>query len=274
MRLSRTITAPTASRGHVERVATSCAMRMKYSSQEGRAFFSASWELEVSMVGSSKGSIESVSSVAQSRNDKWVVVEFGIDGGGVEDHVGVFAGEALDTGNGRDRVEAGDPGSTLLLELVYGCREASPRRQHRVEDEDQVLIQVAWEVDVVLDRLGRLLVALQAHKADRRRRQQGESAVEHTKTGPQDRDEADGAGDLLDFRLGEGGTDPDLARGHVPRSLGDHDQGELLHGLPEVDGLSPFVAQDSELVAAQGTVNDVEVLHVWGGLTHTAGKPL
>src|SRR5918994_2389860 len=116
MRLSRTITAPTASRGHVERVATSCAMRMKYSSQEGRIFFSVSWEFEVSMVGSSKGSIESVSSVAQARDDKRVVVEFGIDCGGVEGHVGVFAREALDTGNCRDRVEAGDPGRTLLLE--------------------------------------------------------------------------------------------------------------------------------------------------------------
>src|SRR5918993_256163 len=273
MRLSRTITAPTASRGHVERVATSCAMLMKYSSQEGRIFFSVSWEFEVSMVGSSKGSIESVSSVAQARDDKRVVVEFGIDCGGVEGHVGVFAREALDTGNCRDRVEAGDPGRTFLLELVYGGREAPARRQHRVEDEDQVLIQVAWEVDVVLDRLGRLLVALEAHKADRRRRQQGESPVEHTETGAQDRDEADGAGDLLDLRLGQGRTDLDLARGHVLRSLGDHDKREFLHGLPEVDGRGPFVAQDGALVAAQGTVYDVEVLHVRGGLTHTAGKP-
>src|SRR5215210_9333438 len=273
MRLSRTITAPTASRGHVERVATSCAMRMKYSSQEGRTFFSVSWEFEVSVVGSLKGSIESVSGVAQAWDDERVVVEFGIDGGGVEGHVGVLAREAFDTGNCRDRVEAGDPGRTLLLELGYRSREAPPRRQHRVEDEDQVLVEVAREVDIVLDRLGRLLVALQAHKADRRRRQEGEGPVEHAEAGAQDRDEAHGAGDLLDLGLGQGSTDLNLSGRHVPSSLGDHDQRELLHGLPEVDGRGPFVAQDGELVAAQGTVYDVEVLHVRGGLTHIAGKP-
>src|SRR5919112_319461 len=164
MRLSRTITAPTARRGHVERVATSCAMRMKYSSQEGLTFFRASWELEVSTAGSSKGSIETVSGVAQARDDERAVVQFRVDGCGVEGHVGVFAGNPFHARHGGDRVEAGDPGRTLFLELAYGGREAPPRRQHGVQDEDQVLVQVAGEVDVVLDRLGRLLVALEAHK--------------------------------------------------------------------------------------------------------------
>src|SRR5215203_29298 len=195
MRLSRTITAPTASRGHVERVATSWAMRIKYSSQEGRTFFRASWEFEVSTAGSSKGSIESVSGVAEAWDDERAVVQFRVDGGGIEGHIGVLAGNALDTRHRGDRVEAGDPGRPLFLELVYGGREAPPRRQHRVEDEDQVLVQVAREVDVVLDRLGCFLVALEAHKADRRGRQEVECPVEHTEAGPQDGNEADGTGD-------------------------------------------------------------------------------
>src|ERR687890_2800867 len=186
MRLSRTITAPTASRGHVERVATSWAMRMKYSSQEGRTFFRASREFEVSTAGPSKGSIESVSGVAEARDDERAVVQFRVDGGGVEDHVGVLAGNALDPRHGGDRVETGDPGRSLFLELVYGGREASSGCEHGVEDEDQVFVEVAGEVDVVLDRLGRLLVALEAHKADRGGRQEGERAVEHPEAGAQD----------------------------------------------------------------------------------------
>src|SRR5215217_5677162 len=273
MRLSRTITAPTASRGHVERVATSCAMRMKYSSQEGRTFFRASWEFEVSIVGSSKGSIESVSSVAEAWDDERAIVQFRVDGGGVEGYVGVLAGDALDAGRRGDRVEAGDPGRPLYLELAYGGREAPPRRKHGVEDEDQVLVQVAREVDVVLDRLGRLLVALEAHKADRRRRQEGERPVEHTEAGPQDGNEADGTGDLLDLRPGQGCADLDLAGRHIPCGLADEDKGEFLHSLPEVRGRGPLVAQNRELVATQRVVYDVEVLHIGGGLTHTAGKP-
>src|SRR5215203_6341473 len=84
MRLSRTITAPTARRGHVERVATSWAMRMKYSFQEGLSFFSASWELEVSAAGSLKRSIESVSGVAEAWDDERAIVQFRVDGCGVE----------------------------------------------------------------------------------------------------------------------------------------------------------------------------------------------
>src|SRR5919107_507007 len=273
MRLSRTITAPTASLGHVERVATSCAMRMKYSSQEGRTFFRASWEFEVSAVGSLKCSIEPVSGVAEAWDDKRAVVQLGVDGCGVEGHVGVLAGNALDAWHCGDRVEAGDPGRPLFFELVYRGREAPPRREHRVEDEDQVLIKVAREVDVVLDRLGRLLVAPEAHKADRRRRQEGESPVEHPEASPQDRNEADGTGDLLDFGLSQRRADPDLTGGHISCGLSDHNEGELLHGLPEVGGRGPLVAEDRELVAAQRPVYDVEVLHIGSGLTHIAGKP-
>src|SRR5215208_3546547 len=223
MRLSRTITAPTASRGHVERVATSCAMRMKYSSQEGRTLFRAS------AAGSLKGSIESVSGVAEAWDDERAVVQFRVDGGGIEGHIGVLAGNALDTRHRGDRVEAGDPGRPLFLELVYGGREAPPRRQHRVEDEDQVLVQVAREVDVVLDRLGCFLVALEAHKADRRGRQEVECPVEHTEAGPQDGNEADGTGDLLDLRLGQGRADLNLAGRHFSCGLRDHNEGKLLH---------------------------------------------
>src|SRR5687768_16498998 len=127
----------------------------------------------------------------------------------------MLAGNAFDAWHGGDRVEAGDPGSPLFLELVYGGREAPPGREHRVEDEDQVIVQVAGEIDVVFDRLGRLLVALDTHKTYRRPRQEGERPVEHTETGTKDGNEADGTGDLLYLRLGQGSTDPDLAGRHV-----------------------------------------------------------
>src|SRR5919112_2297823 len=132
MRLSRTITAPTASRGQVERVATSCAMRMKYSSQEGRTFLRILWEFEVSDAGSLKGSIQPVSSVAETGDDERAVVQLGVHGGGVEVHVGMHSREALHARYGGDGMEAGDPGSSLLLELVYRGGEAPPCREHRV----------------------------------------------------------------------------------------------------------------------------------------------
>src|SRR3712207_2222486 len=115
MRLSRTTTAPTASRGQVERVATSWAIRMKYSSHDGRARLSAACSREVSTEGSSKRSIEPVSCVAEARHYKRPLVELRVDGGGVEGNVGVQACEPLDARHGCHGVEAGDPGSPFPL---------------------------------------------------------------------------------------------------------------------------------------------------------------
>src|SRR5215212_5243910 len=167
MRLSRTTTAPTASRGHVERVATSCAMRMKYSSQEGRAFFSAACSSEVSIEGSLKRSIQPIPRVAQPRHDKRFFVELRVHGGDVEVYVGILARHLLDAGDGGHGVLARGPVGPVLLELVEGRREASSGREQRVQHQDQILVQSLWQVNLVLDRLSGLLVALKAHKADR-----------------------------------------------------------------------------------------------------------
>src|SRR5829696_8277526 len=272
MRLSRTTTAPTASLGHVERVATSWAIRMKYSSHEGRARFSSACSSEVSTSALSKGSIQPVSRVAEARHDERTLVEFGVYGGGVEPHVGVLPGEALDTGHGGDGVEAGDPGRAFVFQLRQGRREAPPRREHRVEDQHQVVLEVAGKIDVVLDRLGRLLVPEEPHEPDRGLGQQGEGAVEHPEASAQDRDQAYWTRDLLHLRLGERGPDLGRTGGHIAGSFGDHDQGELLHGLPELRGGRPFVAQDGELVPAQRAIYDVEVLRLRFRLTHTAGR--
>src|SRR5215212_4629744 len=163
MRLSRTITAPTARRGHVERVATSCAMRMKYSSHDGRVRLSAGCSWEVSTSTLSKGSIQSVSCVAEAWHDEGGIVQLRIHGGGVEVHVGVFLRETLDARHGGDGVETGDPGRPFVFQLSQGRREATPGREHRVQDEHQVLLEIPRQVHVVLDGLCGLLVAEEAH---------------------------------------------------------------------------------------------------------------
>src|SRR5918995_835256 len=124
IRLSRTITAPTASRGYVERVATSCAMRMKYSSQEGRAFFSAACSCEVSTEGSLKCSIQPISRIAQPRHDKRILVELRVHGGDVEGRGGGLGRHPVDPPHRGHRVAGKDPFRPVLLELVESRREA------------------------------------------------------------------------------------------------------------------------------------------------------
>src|SRR4028119_646529 len=69
-------------------------------------------------------------------------------------------------------------------------------------------LEVAGQVDVVLDRLGGLLVPLQTHKSHRRVGQQGEGTFEHPEAGPEDRYQTDGTGELLSLRTTAGGSAP------------------------------------------------------------------
>src|SRR5918998_5758048 len=118
MRLSRTITAPTARRGQVERVATSWAIRMKYSSQEGRTFFSAACSFVVSTEGSLKRSIQPISRVAKARNNKRPIVQLRVYGGCVEPCIGMFSGHTLDAGRSGYGVQAADPTRPVLFQLA------------------------------------------------------------------------------------------------------------------------------------------------------------
>src|SRR5918995_797735 len=81
-----------------------------------------------------------MSRVAQSRHDKRVLVETRIYGGDIEVYVGIFARHPLDTGHGCHGVQTRDPFGPVLLELMEGRREAPSGREHRVQDQDQVLV--------------------------------------------------------------------------------------------------------------------------------------
>ena len=225
----------------------------------------------MSTAGSSKGSIESVSGVAEAWDDERAVVQFGVDGGGVEGHVGVLAGNAFDARHGGDSVEARDPGrpSSLSLSMVA---ERLPGSEHRVEDEYQVLVQVAWEVDVVFDRLGRLLVALESHKAHRRRRQEGERPVEHTEAGAQDGNEADGTGDLLDLRLGQGVRIWTWRVGMFPVASATRIRASSFMACLKSAVVVRSSRRTASLWRLKGHLRR-GVSYIGGGLTHTAGKP-
>ena len=64
-------------------------------------------------------------------------------------------------------------------------------REHRVEQEHVALGDVVRQLDVVLDGLERLLVAVEADEADARTGDQREHAVEHPHPGAQDRADRD-----------------------------------------------------------------------------------
>ena len=78
-----------------------------------------------------------------------------------------------------------------LLDVVDRGGGRVAGREHRVEHDHVALGEVGRELDVVLDRLERLLVAVEADEADARARDQREDAVEHPHPGAQHRADGD-----------------------------------------------------------------------------------
>ena len=130
-------------------------------------------------------------------------------------------------GDQRDERDAARAG---VLEGRRPRRGRVARREHRVEHQHVAVGDVRRQLDVVLDGLERLLVAVEADEPDPRDRDQREHAVEHPHPGAQDR--ADGdllARDALGSRALERRLDLDLLDPHLLGRLVGEEQRQLVH---------------------------------------------
>ncbi|MNS89843.1 hypothetical protein D3C72_1238680 [compost metagenome] len=108
---------------------------------------------------------------------------------------GLHRGDAFRRGHQEDALDAAGAGA---LEHVDGGDQGAAGGQHRVQDQRVALFQAAGEPLEIGHRLQGFLVALQAHHAHARGRDQRQHAAEHAQPGAQDRHHGDlGAGDAL-----------------------------------------------------------------------------
>ena len=136
-----------------------------------------------------------------------------------------------------------------LLEHVDRVRGRVAGREHRVEQEHVALGDVGGELDVVLDRLERLLVSVEADEADPRDGDEREDAVEHAH--PRSEDRADRhllARDPVGLRPLERGLDLDLLDSHLLRRLVGEQERQLVDEPAEHLGVGVDVAEQAELV--------------------------
>ena len=104
-------------------------------------------------------------------------------------HVGVGRLHAGDAFRGGEEAEEADVGGAGLLEQRHGGDGGVAGGEHRVERDGDALVEVGRDLGVVLHRLQRGLVAVEADEADARRGDELEHAVEQAVAGAQDRDE-------------------------------------------------------------------------------------
>ena len=139
--------------------------------------------------------------------------------------------DPLGRGDQRDQADRRRP------DPLHGLDRRSRRvsgSEHGVEQDDVAVCDVAGQLDEVLDRLERLLVAEEPDEADTRARDERKHGVEHPDSRTQDR--ADGdllAGDAAPGSPLERRLDLDLLVREILRGLVREEQRELVHELSE-----------------------------------------
>jgi hypothetical protein len=165
----------------------------------------------------------------------------------------------LDPFRGGDQADERDRAGAGVLDLRDRGDARVPGREHRVEHDRVALAEVVGQLDVVLDRLERLLVAVHADEADPCARDQRQRPFQHAHACTQDRADRDLlARDALGPHHLERRLDLDRLGGEVLGRLVGQEQRELVDELPEVDGGRVLVAEVRELVLDQRMGDDRE----------------
>ncbi len=172
---------------------------------------------------------------------------------------GLHGGEAL---GGSHEVHRADVLAAARLEGVDGVDGGAARGEHRVDDDDDGVIDIRGHLAVVLTGLVRHLVALHANEAHVGGGQQGEHAVDEADASADDGDDGDEV--VLEHRevaLADGRLHLGELGGQVARHLVGHEHGDLVEQGAEVAGVGLLAAHPRQLVLDQGVVEHVHFAH-------------
>src|SRR5437899_13104462 len=96
--------------------------------------------------------------IAGTGQDVAVVVELAVERGGEDGDVGVGLEHAAHALGRRDETQEADALGAGVLERVHGvCRRAAGR-EHGIEHEEIARVLAGWDLEVVVDRLERVVL--------------------------------------------------------------------------------------------------------------------
>src|SRR5690242_19012521 len=205
------------------------------------------------------GAEEAISRITKAGDNIPVVVELGIDRGCEYRHVGMDLGEGAGARLGRQDADHLDAPRAGLHQSVDAGDRRMRGGQHRIAHDHVAVAVVARHLEVVLDRLQRPRVAIEADMADAGERHQVVDALGEAKACAQNRRDHQllaveqrrvGAGDRrLDVRLHQG---------EVACRVVAQQQADLAQQAAEVRARGLLVEHLGELVLHQRMADDVD----------------
>ncbi len=126
-----------------------------------------------------------ITRVAQAGENIAQLIKSPIQGGAVDEHIGMCAGEAPYPFGRGDEAKKPNPSCSSALEGCDGGCSAASRGEHRVQQEKISFRRIAGDLEVVIDRLEGVVIAIETDMTHPRRRDETRNAFNHAKPGAQ-----------------------------------------------------------------------------------------
>jgi hypothetical protein len=133
---------------------------------------------------------QTIAGVAETGKNVSVCVEFSVQRCRYDTHVGMFVREILHTFWCSDETEKSNSCRSRTLQRRHSRRSASSRGEHRVEQEEITLGGITGDFEVVVDRLQRVVIAIQADVSNARRWNQSQHTFNHSESRTQNWNES------------------------------------------------------------------------------------
>src|SRR5204862_3742666 len=133
------------------------------------------------------GAEQAIAGIPEPRQDVTVVVELAVERGGEDGDVGVGLEHAAHALGRRDETQEADALGAGVLERVYGVRRRAAGREHGIEHEEIARVLAGWDLEIVVERLERVVLAVDVDVAEARRWGELRDIIVHAESRAQDR---------------------------------------------------------------------------------------
>ena len=215
---------------------------------------------------------KTVTGIAEAREDVSLLVELTIERRAEDQDIGMCVGQTANTFGCGYEAEETDTRGAGTLEGSNGRNRTAPGGKHGVEQKKVALARITGHLEVVIHRLERVVVAVEANVSNARRRHEPTDALHHTESGPENRHQRE----LLSHHATSGGAfQRGFHRGRLERQIAGrfigHQCRDLIDQfLEDLGGRGP-VAEERQFVLDQGVIHHTQCRELGGGVHGAEG---
>lgn len=184
---------------------------------------------------------EAIPSIAETGADELIRVEFAIKPRDVERYVRVLLKHTLHTLGRGDDPDKRDLAGAARFEFTGSCRGGTRRREHRIEQDEEVAGEVVWEAVVIANWVVRRFVPVDPDVVNGGLGKKDARPVGHPESRAEDGDESNLCGNFAPHGRFERRPIGDSADREVTGRFVEQQHCQFMDEVAKVEGVGPFV---------------------------------